>query len=241
MLATRTTRLLRPGSCGSQRGAIRLACVLVGALALTGLLSGCGESEPNFEMPPPPPIGPDGRPILSAEDLGGDSAKAEEPDFDWSQPIVFNPPHPHRRDPFAANGAAAPDPSKVVRQTNSGGDGAIRVKGFVNVNGLRVVMRVGGEVRSLREGESLQGLKIVRIAPPHVTFVHRGAEVTRSVLREKTDTRRTSASRGGQESAAESDGRPGLPPSTAPGAAAPPIPGGSASANAPPADPSPAG
>ncbi len=82
-----------------------------------------------------------------------------------AETATFVAPYPHRMDPFHR-----PDLHKLVQARGSArGDGAdVRLKGFVNVDGLRALLAVDGNVVSVRPGEECAGVEVIEVAPPRV-------------------------------------------------------------------------
>jgi hypothetical protein len=44
----------------------------------------------------------------------------------------------------------------------------VRLKGFVNVDGLKALLLVDGNVVSVRPGEECAGVEVIEVAPPRV-------------------------------------------------------------------------
>ena len=134
---------------------------------------------------------------MPEEQLGPDE-DPQTPEFDWSKPIEFDPPNKSRTDPFLGQD----DSSSNAAQTseNSKADAGLRIKGFVNVNGLRVFLRIGDDYRTLRDGESLKHVEVLNISPPNVTILRNGVTEVRSILEEATDKDSTTDGSFGSES-----------------------------------------
>ncbi len=147
--------------------------------------TGCGSGGGNQDIPPPPDM-VDGKFVFKSEDDA--AASPTTPEFDWSKAIAFKPPNPRRKNPFAVKSSNTKTGSDSFSSSDHAeDDDGIRVKGFVNRNGMRVVMRVGDQFRSLREGESIGKVEVLKISPPQVTIAFEGKSETRSIHDEPID------------------------------------------------------
>ena len=57
----------------------------------------------------------------------------------------------------------------VVKSTRNNDDD-LQLKGFVDVNGLKAILHYGNEVKLIKEGETFQAVRVVKIAPPKITL-----------------------------------------------------------------------
>lgn len=159
-----------------------LACCVLAAV-------GCGASQSGNHDIPPPPEFLDGKFVFDEDSQIGPQDENQKKRFDWTQPIEFEPPNTNRANPFIAgvDGQGVASTSEESAEDES--QTKVSIKGFVNVDKPRVFLRIGGELRSLSEGESLNEVQVVKIQPPHVTLVRDGVTETRSLLNEPTDQR----------------------------------------------------
>jgi hypothetical protein len=77
----------------------------------------------------------------------------------------FTPPFPERLDLFEPPKRA----QGAIRRQDESGD-TVELKGFINVNGQRVVLSIGGVIAALAEGEEKYGVQVKSIAPPSVVL-----------------------------------------------------------------------
>lgn len=170
-------------SISPRRLTAQAACVLAIVLA------GCGSSGGNHNIPPPPELINGQFVFQDGEGPSGEQRSVEEQArFDWTQKIDFDAPNKSRVNPFVAGVEAEQGQSGDGEETDD--ENGVRVKGFSKLDRVRVFLRVGDDFRSLKEGESLNNVRIVKIHPPHVTLVRDGEEETRSLLEEPTDQAR---------------------------------------------------
>ena len=77
-------------------------------------------------------------------------------------PPPFSPPFPNRSDPFKR-----PNFNQMVK-TNSASQEDIKLRGFINVNGMQALLAINGRVQLVQEGERRQGVQVIKISPPNV-------------------------------------------------------------------------
>lgn len=79
----------------------------------------------------------------------------------------FTPPYPQRNDPFKqpdGQAALASRREAAVQQTN------LKLKGFVNVGGLRAVVEIDGQTMALSPGERRGDIQVLEVSPPTLTL-----------------------------------------------------------------------
>jgi hypothetical protein len=77
----------------------------------------------------------------------------------------FAPPFPDRVDPFEPPKRA----EGMVRRGDNPGE-TVELKGFVNVDGPRVVLAIDGIISPLPEGGEKYGVRVISIQPPSVVL-----------------------------------------------------------------------
>jgi len=123
------------------------------------LHSGCGVNPETIEHL---------RSAVNTVSSDGDSAIGDGPAKEIRADIAavrFEPMHPNRKDPFtfpAGEGNRKHESSPVTTMSE------IEVLGFAHVGQQHVLLRSGENSRSLRVGESLDGIRVVAINPPTV-------------------------------------------------------------------------
>ena len=77
---------------------------------------------------------------------------------------TFQPPFPHREDLFnpPAKLAAAPERPESV--------GDVKLRGFVNVDGVRALLVINGQITPTVAGQQYAGIDVIAIEPPQVTL-----------------------------------------------------------------------
>jgi len=135
--------------------------LVAGFVALLPILSGCSQigsgpsgpedfpDDPTAESLPPGAMGPPG----ASQTATGQSA---------SSAMGFKPPHPDRQNLFSRPHVGG------ANGTVQGAD--VKVRGFVNVNGVRALLAVRGKAFMMEEGQEKAGVKVVKIEPPKVTL-----------------------------------------------------------------------
>jgi len=209
-MACRTAALLETRLTAARAFSARCACWAV----LTVGLTGCGPSE----TPSPPAARSEPKahvtPVstLKGPEAGEDSkpAEAERP---------FQPPFPQREELFVP-----PDQSTLAKSASESEEPDLKLKGFVNFQGLRVMLEMRGKIATLREGEERNGVKVVSIAPPRVVLQSEGRRWTESLLdsaRKPTQPREDSTSKARTEAVKNADApqrapdpKPQTPPKT---------------------------
>ncbi|MDP6444656.1 MAG: hypothetical protein QF805_12755, partial [Pirellulaceae bacterium] len=144
--------------------------------------AGCGGSA-DMDVPPPPSLGSDGLPIVETEGSGG-ASQGRAVDFDWSSPISFRPPRPQRANPFSVAKEQTARAATFDEQSSRQSSGP-SLMGFVKVREPRALLSVGGKLTSFKEGEQIKNIRMVKIEPPRVTFLHNGSEVTQALTDER--------------------------------------------------------
>ena len=76
----------------------------------------------------------------------------------------FDPPFPKRELIFQ------PSAGRRITANKSEDQGSVKLKGFANVDGIRVFLVVGGQPVALRSGDTYSDIKVVVIEPPRVTL-----------------------------------------------------------------------
>jgi hypothetical protein len=140
-------------------------------LSLAGLLvTGCRPTDDVPAGPEPPaeaavvapptepaPAEPSPPPSPATEKAGAATGPVTQDEF--------TPPFPDRTDPFEPPKRAA----GMVRQGDNPGE-TVELKGFVNVDGPRVVLAIDGVISPLAEGGEKYGVRVISIQPPSVVL-----------------------------------------------------------------------
>lgn len=102
--------------------------------------------------------------------------------------VGFKPLHPNRVDPFNfPEGADVSSPREGT--TNSLTTAAqVEVLGFANVGTQHVLLKSGDRTRSLKAGESLDGVRVIAINPPMVQL-QMGTLIWNATMFDKSDQR----------------------------------------------------
>ena len=97
----------------------------------------------------------------------------------------FVPPNPGRKNPFHYHGDFATNggPSYTGQLSQ------IEVRGFASAGGSAVILAMNGETQTLRVGDSVAGVEVLKIAPPLVTLRAGTSEWTASMF-ETANSRR---------------------------------------------------
>jgi len=95
-------------------------------------------------------------PMVEAEHGSG----PETPD------TTYQPPYPHRTNPFARP-LVANTPARTSGMVAATPD--VYLRGFVDVDGPAALIDVGGRIFTIREGEEKGGVLVVEIRPPRAT------------------------------------------------------------------------
>ncbi len=140
-------------------------------LAGVGLaVTGC---QPADDAPatPPPPVEKVAAPPTDEAGPVDDSATAPVPEAEavaTPPPVArdhFTPPFPDRTDPFEPPKRA----EGLVRRGDNPGE-TVELKGFVNVDGPRVVLAIDGIISPLPVGGEKYGVRVIAIQPPSVVL-----------------------------------------------------------------------
>jgi hypothetical protein len=147
------------------------------AISFSLMPSGCGRLN---EWPKAASQSTERSPVVSKVSATAVTAEIDEPAQSPSSPKsgkvarIFTPPFPHRDNPFAQ-----PDKGTVhvaARLRTSDDDDPIQLKGFITVDQPKALLRIDGRVWAAREGESRDGIAVVRILPPAVTLEREGVQ-----------------------------------------------------------------
>ena len=102
--------------------------------------------------------------VNSATDAAQEIPQAEG--GEETQAISFTPPYPHRTDPFTFPGRPT-EPAIVDREPVTTDDALQpRVLGFANVREPRVLMQIGDSTHSMKVGDRIRSVEVIRIRPP---------------------------------------------------------------------------
>ena len=132
----------------------------------------------------------------SAADAGLPNGAVAAPSADRGERFV--PPYPDRRELFVPPDGVHPELARAVRRRA----GSIRLKGFVQVDGLRALVEIDDEVAALAVGETHRGVRVLEIRPPEATFQRGSRRWTISLWDGLIDP-------AGSSSLSNSDGAPG--------------------------------
>ncbi len=167
--------------------ALVLSAALIGA-------SGCSQPAPlrggQVAEQTAPSENPNSEPPASASGIAlpleqPKPSDADEATIDSGDPPAastsktFKPPFAGREELFLPPTNA---PAETAPPRSRSG---VVLKGFVNVDGLRALVLVDGQLRSLAAGESRDGLEVVALEPPSVTLRREGRQWSDSLLGEK--------------------------------------------------------
>ncbi len=153
--------------------ATRLKALVTGLVAATLVVAGCQPADdaataPDEAVDQPAEAAP-AEPAAAGE-VAAPKAANVEPSATLPQPTAtavdhFTPPFPDRSDPF--------DPPKrargMARRSEDSGE-TVELKGFVNVDGQRVVLDIDGIISPLPEGGERYGVRVISIQPPSVVL-----------------------------------------------------------------------
>jgi hypothetical protein len=144
----------------------------IGSLLFGGLLVAiCGCAS---EAPPRPPEVAAGIAAPNVAEVPSTSAPLETPE----EP--FQPPYPNRTELFIP-----PDLTHFAHLPDRVDGPSVAVRGFMSLDGQRVVLEINGAVHILAEGEQEGGVEVVSIAPPRVVLQRRGERWTAQMLRSR--------------------------------------------------------
>jgi hypothetical protein len=160
--------------------------ILASALSVFGGVCGCADSEislpaaseqgvqaptaavgaaPNPTIPPGAEVEVTPTdPVAGPEDPGPtDAAKeaATEP---------YTPPFPDRVDLFVA-----PKRQGGGGQSHDSSERAVELMGFIRVDRSRAILSINGQVSSIAEGETVDGIEVISVQPPSV-LLQRGRQ-----------------------------------------------------------------
>jgi hypothetical protein len=90
----------------------------------------------------------------------------------------FDLPYPDRSQLFQSPKVRRSAVAKRGTQENSQ---RVRLKGFVNLDGIRAILVVNGETTSLAAGDKSQGIEVISIKPPRVTLQRGRVRWTESI------------------------------------------------------------
>ena len=80
--------------------------------------------------------------------------------------VAFEPPFPDRMDLFQAPKRDGRRGAKSTGQSET----SVELLGFVDVNGPRVALAIGGLVTTIAEGDQQYGIEVISIQPPAVVL-----------------------------------------------------------------------
>jgi hypothetical protein len=98
---------------------------------------------------------------------GAKANRAPTPAVAEQSPAVhaFTPPFPNRVDLFQP-----PKRAEGTQHRGETNEGLVELKGFVNVDGPRVVLSIDGAIAPLPEGGEKYGVQVISINPPSVVL-----------------------------------------------------------------------
>ena len=94
------------------------------------------------------------------------TAVAEEDQPVEEEALAFEPPFPDRMDLFQAPKRHGRSTSKSSGQSET----SVELLGFVDVDGPRVALAIGGLVTTIAEGDQQYGIEVISIQPPAVVL-----------------------------------------------------------------------
>lgn len=97
----------------------------------------------------------------------------------------YKPPFPEREDPFLR-----PDMTKVASAKATTGTETfdVRLKGFINVDGMQALLVLDGKLIQVAEGDVREGIQVIQVAPPQVVL-QRGRTRWTETLYKRTPSR----------------------------------------------------
>ena len=147
---------------------------LVIAVALS--LSGCGEATPKHAKRNA------AAPVAAAEAPQSVVPKKDSQPISGEAMANYRPPFVDRDDPFAPPNSELAQ--RLAKANNVAGD--VELKGVIDVDTPRAILRINGKVAHARAGETVQGVKVVRIEGERVTL-ERGERSWTVLVREHND------------------------------------------------------
>lgn len=144
---------------------------LLMSLCWAGLfLAGCRSADEVPPSPQPPAEAPAAEAVDGSAPTADGSAlaSADNQAAMATQPPAldnFTPPFPERTDPFEPPKRA----QTMVRRGDNPGE-TVELKGFVDVDGPRVVLAIDGIIAPLPEGGEKYGVRVISIQPPSVVL-----------------------------------------------------------------------
>lgn len=80
--------------------------------------------------------------------------------------VAFSTPHPNRVDPFSFPGESTDRPALDPIEIGEPGPIVTEVLGFADVDQPRVLLRIGDRSFSMKVGDQIQSVEVIRIRPP---------------------------------------------------------------------------
>ena len=119
-----------------------------------------GEPSANAPVPTKPAVPANAdSPTATAVDASAEGASAKP------AATTFTPPFPHRDEFFQP-----PNHKGLTKAQKEEVRTEIVLRGFANVDGLKVILAINGKPFSLGVGENQFGIEVVNVAPPQVTL-----------------------------------------------------------------------
>jgi hypothetical protein len=139
--------------------------IAVIGLATTGCQSSDESAAPIAVTPVAAALSPVESPAAVATQGGDATSMADTSKPTKNAKAEFDPPFPQRTELFAP-----PRGGQAIVRRDSEHGGAIELKGFVDVNGPRVVLAIDGELSPLAVGGEKHGVQVISIDPPHAVL-----------------------------------------------------------------------
>jgi len=152
------------------------------AVCACALVAGCGKATTESEAPlaaaasTPQPPADAATPVVQLTSASADAPAAPTLAEDAPPADNYTPPFPERVDLFVAPKRQGGGPA-----TDGGSSGAVELNGFVNVDRLRAVLTIDGQMSNMAEGETQSGVEVISIQPPKV-ILQRGRQRWQATL-----------------------------------------------------------
>jgi hypothetical protein len=145
----------------------RFTCFWFWAAFICAVIVGCQSADEAETVIDPVATAPTetsadkGNPDAPDEPAAGDAKTPSNPEV----AVQFSPPFPERLELFEPPKRA----QSTVRRDDESGD-TVELKGFINVDGQRVVLSIDGVISPIAEGGEKYGVHVISIQPPNVVL-----------------------------------------------------------------------
>jgi hypothetical protein len=170
---------MRPHASGLPVTSRRHIMILASALSVFGGVCGCADGEtsppaageqvvqaataaagtaPNQNVPPGAEVEVTPTTVMAGP---ADSVPTEAAKEAATEP--YTPPFPDRVDLFVA-----PKRQGGGGQSHDSSERAVELMGFIRVDRSRAILSINGQVSSIAEGETVEGIEVISVQPPSV-------------------------------------------------------------------------